>query len=61
MAGDKGFLRYIQHFKDKYNDGHNIDKDKFMMLALNKHKNLCNKDKWLSKSPEEQQIVALST
>ena len=46
---------------DKYDNGDSIDKDSLMMLALNKYINVCTKDKWLSKSHEEQHIVALST
>ena len=45
----------------KYNYGDSIDKDNLMMLALNKYIHLCTKDKWLAKSHEDQQIVALST
>ena len=60
-AGDKTFLRYIQHQKDKYDYGKNIYKDKLMMLVLNNYENMCTKDKCLAKSPEQQQVVALST
>ena len=49
-AGEKYFVRYIQHQKYKHNDGDNIDKYKLMMLAHNRYTNLCIKDKWLSKS-----------
>ena len=48
-AGDKEFVRYIQHQKDTYDYGENIDKDKLMALELNKYKNLCIKDKWPAK------------
>ena len=51
-AGDKGFVIYIQHLNDKYDERDNIYKDKLMMLALKKYKNMCTKDKWLSNSPE---------
>ena len=51
-AGDKGFVIYTQHLNDKYDERDNIYKDKLMMLALKKYKNMCTKDKWLSNSPE---------
>ena len=54
-------MRYTQQQKDKCNDGYNIEKDKLMTLALNKNGNMCTKDKWIAKSQEEEQIVALST
>ena len=59
VAGYKYFVRYIKHQKDKYDDGENIDKDKWITLDLNKYKTLCTEDKWLDKSPEEQLIMAL--
>ena len=31
-------MRYINHKKDKYYNGDNIEKDKLMQLALNKYK-----------------------
>ena len=34
---DKKFVRYIQHQKDKYDDGENIDTYKLMLLALKKY------------------------
>ena len=37
-AGEKESVTYIQHQKNKYEDRDNIDKDKFMMLALKKYK-----------------------
>ena len=40
-AGDKSFVRYIQHQKDKYGYGEDIDKYKLVTLALNKYENLC--------------------
>ena len=59
-AGDKEFVSLTQHQKYKYDYWDNTYKDKLMMLALNKYKNLCTKDKWLAKSHEEQRITALS-
>ena len=35
--GYKQFMRYIQHQKDKCDDGNNIDKYNLMVLALNKY------------------------
>ena len=52
-------MSYIQQQKYKHSDVKNIDKDKWMLLALNKYKNMCTEEKWLAKSPEEQQIVAI--
>ena len=34
---DKKFVRYIQHQKDKYDDGENIETYKLMLLALKKY------------------------
>ena len=59
-AGEKDFFSYIQHQKDKYDYGENIDKDRLMTLALNKYGNLCTKGKWLVKSPEQQHNMAVS-
>ena len=36
-AGREYFVKHTQYQKDKYGYGENIDKDKLMMLALNKY------------------------
>ena len=58
---DKYFVRHIQHQKDKYNYGDTVDKDRLMALFLNRYKNMCTKEKWISKPHEDQKIVTLSS
>ena len=45
VAGDKDFMRYIHHQKDKYGDGEDIDKDNLITLTFNKYDNLCTENK----------------
>ena len=54
-------MRYIQNQQDKYDDGEDIYEKKLTTLSLIEYKNLYTKDKWLVKSPEEEQILALSS
>ena len=59
-ASNNEFVRYIKQKKDSYNDGKDIEPEQLMMLVLNKYKILKKQNSWNAKSPEEEQIVALS-
>ena len=55
------FLRYVKTKQDAYDDGEDITSDKLVTLALNKFEILSDSSQWKSKSPEEEQIVAMSS
>lgn len=57
---DKAFRDYMAKKKDEYEEGANINEDSLMEFARNKYRVLVQEERWNSKSPEEQQIVALT-
>ena len=59
-CADPDFRRYVLDKKDKYHDGEDITPEKLMKDALNKFKTMKLEGTWRIKSPEEQQIIALS-
>jgi hypothetical protein len=57
---DKDFADYIKQKKSKMEDGEeDYTPQQLMQLAINKYKLITDQQKWLSKSDEEEQIIAL--
>jgi hypothetical protein len=60
-VNDKSFRTYIAHKKEAYEDGsEQLTVPSLMKLALTKYNLLTDQTSWCKKSPEEEQMVALS-
>ena len=60
-AADRKFVCYVNTKQEAYNNGKYITSDKLMTVALNKFEILSINSQWKSKSPEEEQTVAMSS
>ena len=57
---DKQFKTYMNLKKIAYDDGTNFTPEQLMSLALGQYTIISNSGKWNARSPEEEQVVALS-
>ena len=56
---DKNFREYMEKKQEDYDEGKDYTSESLMELASNKYKTLVENGKWMSKSPEEEKILAL--
>ena len=59
-VSDKQFRTYINLKKIAYDEGTAISPEQLMSLALGQYTIISNSGKWNAKTPEEEQVVALS-
>jgi hypothetical protein len=60
-AADYSFRKYIQNQRDSYDQGESMDHYTLMTRALSKYKTMLEENEWCAISPQEEQIIALST
>ena len=58
---DPIFKHYVQTFKDKWDDGEDIDWSVLAEKAVKKYKALCEAGIWKTSDVQKQQIVALTS
>jgi hypothetical protein len=58
---DRDFVRYMRNKKDAYDDGEDFTIEQILTMSLIKFQILKYSGKWNSPSPEQEQIVALTS
>ena len=61
VALDGEFVSYIKINWDQYDDGYNMSTDKLMTYSLNKFEILQKDNKWNSRSPQQDHIIAFAS
>jgi hypothetical protein len=57
----RDFVRYMRNKKDAYDDGEYFSVEQLLTMSLIKFQILKDSGKWNSLSPEQEQIVALTS
>jgi hypothetical protein len=58
---DRDFVRYMRNKKDAYDDGEDFTIEQLLTMSLIKFQILKDSGKWNSLSPEQEQIVAITS
>ena len=59
-ASDREFVTYMKTKKDQYDEGADITAKQLMQLALNKYETLVTEGNWKARTPEQDQLLALT-